>query len=457
MTRKVRPLVVLPFALALTLAACGGGGGGGGEAADTDFSGEPSGTMNGWAFDNADDVGEARMEYAAGQLDGVTIELDQTAFDAQKFTTRQASGDVPDVVQMNRNFVTTYAAQDLILPLDECFSAHDVDPETRWYPFVVDDVRFEDKVWAVPQFYQPPAVLLNMRVMDAAGVTPDQIDTSDLDTLADAISAMYQEEGGVPSTLGFDPVATGQAGLWVLGMGGQLTDDEGKPTLDDPSNEAGIDALKQITDAQGGFAKVKSFTDSFDFFGDNNQFVADQVGAQVDAQWYPNVLSPYVDQIELGAVPFKDKDGQPFSVASGQAFVIPAGAENPDAACAWALELTTLDAWQAAAEARAATIAAEGGINTGLFTASPEADQAIRDQFVGPSGNEGFDQVIATYYDVLEYGQTFGSSPAGQEIESELNNAVTAALLGDKTTSEALADAQQAAQRAYDNVMAAGG
>ncbi|GEK20914.1 extracellular solute-binding protein [Cellulomonas xylanilytica] len=446
-------VAVLPV-LALALAACSGGGGGGSEAAAaTDFSGAPSGTMNGWAFDNADDVGTARMDYAAGQLDDVTIDLDQTAFDSQKFTTRIAGGDVPDVVQMDRRFVTTYAAQDLILPLDECFAAHDVDPDTRWYPFVVDDVRYEDKVWAVPQFYQPPAILLNKEVMDAAGVTDDQIDTSDPDTLLAAVTAMYKESSGVPTTLGFDPVATGQAGLWVLATGGRLTDDEGKPTLDDPANEAGLDLLKQITDAQGGFAKVKSFTDSFDTFGEENQFVADQVGAQVNAQWYPNVLSPYLDSVQLAAVPFRGADGEPFSVASGSAFVIPAGAKNPDAACAWAVELTAADAWTAAADARKATLEENGGLNTGLFTGSPEADQAIRDGYVVPTGNAGFDQVVSTYYEVLDYGQTFGSSPAGQEIESELNNAVTATLLGDKSAAEALSDAQEAAQRAYETVV----
>ncbi|MGY4642311.1 ABC transporter substrate-binding protein [Cellulomonas sp. URHB0016] len=451
-TTRRGALAVLP-AVALVLAACSTGGG---EDADvtagTDFTGTPSGTLNGWAFDNADEVGTSRMDYAAGQLDGVTVKLDQTAFDAQKFTTRLAGGDVPDVVQMDRRYVTTYAAQNLILPLDQCFSAHDVDPDTRWYPFVVDDVRYQDKVWAVPQFYQPPAILLNKRVMDAAGVTDDQIDTSNPDTLVSAISAMYQESGGVPTTLGLDPVATGQAGLWVLAMGGKLTDEDGRPTLDDPSNEAGLTLLKQITDAQGGFAKVKSFTDAFDTFGDKNQFVTDQVGSQVDAQWYPNVLSPYLDKVQLAAVPFKGKDGQPFSVASGTAFVVPQGAKNPDAACAWALELTSLEAWQAAGQARNATIQDDGGVNTGLFTGSPEADKALRDQYVVPTGNAGFDQVISTYYDVLGYGKTFGSSPAGQEIQSELNNAVTATLLGDKSATEALADAQSAAQRAYDNV-----
>lgn len=442
-------------ASAILLAGCGGGGGNGDEpGGDIDFGAEPTGALSAWGFENADDVGQSRLDYAAEQLSELDIELDATAFDAQKFTTRVASGDVPDVVQMDRRYVTTYAAQDLILPLDACFEVQDVSPRDHWYPSVVDDVMYEDQAWAVPQFYQPPAILLNTRVMDEAGVTADEIDTSDIDTLLGAIDKMYEESGGVPTRLGFDPVPTGQGGLWILGMGGLLTDADGQPTLDDPSNIAGIEALKQITDAQGGFAAVKSFTDSFDTFGDNNQYVADQVGAQVNAQWYPNVLSPYMDQIEIEAVPFLDADGEPFSVASGTAFVIPAGAENPAAACAWMMNLTSDEAWMAAGEARAATREADGGINTGLFTGSPSADQAIRDEWVVETGNAGFDQVISTYYDVAGYGQTFGSSPAGQEIQNELNNAITAALLGDKTAEQALADAQGAAQRAYDSATA---
>jgi multiple sugar transport system substrate-binding protein len=118
------------------------------------------------------------------------------------------------------------------------------------------------------------------------------------------------------------------------------------------------------------------------------------------------------------------------------------------------VELTSEDAWEAAGAARAETRAEDGGINTGLFTGSPGPDESIREQYVTESGNAGFDQTISTYYDVLEYGQSFGSSPAGQDIQNELNNAVTAALLGDKTPEEALADAQQAAMRAYENATA---
>ena len=162
------------------------------------------------------------------------------------------------------------------------------------------------------------------------------MDTSKPDQMLAAVAKMYKASGGNPSTMGFDPVATGQANLWVLGLGGQLIGDDGAPTLDNPNNAKALAFLKQLLDAQGGYAKVKSFTDSFDTFGAKNQYVKDQVGAQVNAQWYVNVLTPYVKDVDIAAVPFKGPDGQPFTVAGGSSFVIPTAAKNPDAACAWA-------------------------------------------------------------------------------------------------------------------------
>lgn len=451
---KKRQKALLAIAMTASVTMLAGCAAGGGETADIAYTDSPSGDLRAWGFDNADEVGTSRLDHAEAQLADVNIKIDQTAFDAQKFTTRVASGDVPDVVQMDRQFVGTYASQELILPLDECFSAHDVDPDQQYYPSVMDDVTYDGNVWAVPQFYQPPAIMLNMRVMKAAGVTPEEIDTSQPEVLLAAVQKMYKEAGGNPAVIGFDPVGVNQAGLWMLGYGGQLIDDEGKPALDDPKNAEAIDFLKELMDAQGGYAKYKSFTDSFDVFGDENPYTADQVGASVFPQWYVNVLTPYVDRVDIGAVPFRNVDGENFTVASGTSFVIPAGAKNPDAACAWMVNLTSQDAWMAAGKARAETISGTpGAINTGLFTGSPAADEAIRDEFVTPSGNAGFDQTISTFYEVVGEGESFGASPAGQEIQTELKNAVTSVLLGDKSAEDALADAQTAAMRAYDKAV----
>lgn len=100
MTKIRRTVIALAPITALTLAACGGGGDGGGDSTggteSTSFSTEATGALSAWGFENADDVGQSRLDFAAEQLPDLDIELDATAFDAQKFTTRLASGDVPD-------------------------------------------------------------------------------------------------------------------------------------------------------------------------------------------------------------------------------------------------------------------------------------------------------------------------------------------------------------------------
>jgi multiple sugar transport system substrate-binding protein len=105
-----------------------------------------------------------------------------------------------------------------------------------------------------------------------------------------------------------------------------------------------------------------------------------------------------------------------------------------------------------AADGRRPDQAVLPAINTGLFTGSPAADNAIRTKNVKSSGNKGFDETIATYYEVLTQGKSLGFSPAGQAIDTELKNAISSTLLGKKSPDEALADAQTAAKRAYDQV-----
>jgi multiple sugar transport system substrate-binding protein len=449
-------LAVLALAPLLLAAGCGSGGGPtnpGAAKATASFGAQPSGTLNAWAFNNADDVGKARIAYVAKQLHGVDIKYDYTEFDAQKFTTRLAGGTVPDVVQMDRQYVATYAAQGLLMPMDTCFSDNNVDPKSLFYPSVLSDVTYNGHIWGAPQFYQPPALILDENVLKAAGVSDAQIDTSKPATLLAAIKKMYKTSGGNPSVLGLDPQAAGNGNVWILALGGQLVDKTGKPTLDDPRNVYPLEFLKKITDAQGGYAKMKSFTDTFDYFGENNQYVKNQVGAELNFQWYPNVLAPFKDKISVSAVPLRDRNGNPVTTAGGQAFVIPAKSKNPAAACKWAIQMTTHANWMAAAAARAQTLKKSGGIDTGLFTGEPAADKAINAKYVKPSGDAGFDEMIKTFYSIVSDGVSNGASPAGQQIQTAVNDAVTQVLLGQKDAKSALSDAQAQAMRAYDNAV----
>ena len=414
------------------------------------FSKEVSGTLKISGFNPSDEVGQSRADYAAQQLSGVTVELDTTSFDAQKFAAQAASGNVPDLLQTDRSVVATLADKDLIVPLDECYQVHGVTPDQQYYPSTIGDVTYDGKVFAVPQFFQPLALMVNKRVLEKAGVSLDQLDTSKPDQIVAVAEKLQQQKGGNPSVVGFDPDLPGSAYMWFEVFGGGTNDETGRPTLDDPNNVKALTWMKQVMDAQGGFAKVKSFKDTWDAFGDKNQFVQDQVAVQTAQQWYVNVLSNTKDDVSLAAVPIKTLAGEPIAMAGGTAFAVAAAGKNKSAACAWAINATSEAAWVAAGQARAKTVEEKNSINTGLFTASPTADEAVRTQFVKPSGNEDFDQVIGVFYEVLPGNVSRGASAVGQLIDQNFNNAVSVALTGEKSPEEALADAQAASLRAWD-------
>lgn len=452
-TRMVRTLAASVAVSVLVLTACNPAAQRGPDPAasqSSTFTKELTGTLRTSGFNPDDEVGKSRSDYAAGQLSGVTIQQDTTSFDAQKFAAQAASGRVPDLVQVDRSVVATLADKELIIPIDDCYKLYGVQPEQQYYPSTIGDVTYDNKLYAVPQFFQPSALIANKRVMSAAGVTAADLDTSKPDGIVAAAKKMYQAKGSKPSVIGFDADLPGSAFLWFAVFGGRTNDETGKPTLDDPKNVQALTWLGQLMDAQGGFAAIKSFKDSMDTFGDKNQYVRDQVGVQTWAQWYVNVLAGTKDDISVEAVPIKTLDGKPLAMASGTAFAIPAAGKNPSAACAWMINATSEAAWLAAGEARAKTVVEEKSINTGLFTGSPVADDAVREKFVKPSGSAEFDQMIAAYYEILPGNQGRGASPVGQQIDQDLSNAISVALTKEKTPEQALADAQASSLRAWD-------
>lgn len=427
-----------------------GAPGGGAEEGGVDFAAAPTGALAISGYNPSDEVAEARSNYAEAQLAEVDITLDTTSFDTQKFAAQAAAGDVPDLIRADRNLVATLADQELVQPIDECFAAKGVAPREYFYPATVDDVTYDGAAYGVPEFFQPSAMLVNTRVLEEAGLSLEDVDTSDPQAMVELGEQLTELDGDNPTRLGFDADIPGSAANWMVLRGGQVQDPDGRPALDSPENVETLTWMKELMDAQGGYPAIKSFKDSQDVFGNENPYSVDEIGVGTWAQWYVNVLSDYSDDIEIAAVPLTDASGQPVAIAGGSAFAIPSGAKNPGAACAWAVEVTSQEAWMDAGEARAAAVEEEGAINTGLFTGSPVADQAVREAFVGDSGSEQFDQVISTYYEILSNARTRGGSAVGEQIGNDLENAVIVTLSDESTPQEALAEAQASSLRAWE-------
>lgn len=108
------------------------------------------------------------------------------------------------------------------------------------------------------------------------------------------------------------------------------------------------------------------------------------------------------------------------------------------------------DSWIAAAQARVDLREAEGKPFTGLLTGNAEADQQIQDQFVTPSGDAKWDAAVQATYDANDHTFTLPANPADAEFKTAWQDAVNRVLNGQQEPADALAQAQDEAQKVLD-------
>jgi multiple sugar transport system substrate-binding protein len=165
-----------------------------------------------------------------------------------------------------------------------------------------------------------------------------------------------------------------------------------------------------------------------------------------------NVLNDVSPDASLVFDTVHARGGDTLAYASGSAWAIPAGSENPEAACRWARVMTSTEAWEAAANARIAAREAEGKPFTGILTANAHADTLI--QGMVTSGGEPWDTAVAKMYEANANTFALPANPADAEFKTALQDAVNAVLNGQATPQEAMATAQQNAQSALDEAWA---
>ena len=155
-------------------------------------------------FTTGDEVGTSRVDYVKSQDSALDVKVDENGFDQQKFATAMASGTAPAGVSMDRQLLATYAAKGFLMPLDECISADAIDM-SQFYPDAVTESTWNGHVYGIPEFYTVRAVMINNRVLDAAGLSTADLDTSNWDKISDAAKKMYKAAGGKPTTIGLRP------------------------------------------------------------------------------------------------------------------------------------------------------------------------------------------------------------------------------------------------------------
>lgn len=404
-------------------------------------------------YAGADEIATTRYDVFRDQYEGVVdVTFTEADFDPTAFLAAVQAGNPPDVVRISRDLIGTYASQGALEPIDQCITDRQIDM-SQYREAAVTATTFNGQVYGIPEFYDTRLIYLNDSVLEDAGVT--EIDTSNWEALAAANQAMLATDGGNITRIGFDPRLPEALPLWAAANGSRLISDDGTTSnLDDPLV---AEALQYAADLVLAHGDASTFTDfrttgsgGADFFGGQNQFVVDTLGAMPVEQWYMNVLADSSPDEPVSFTTFKDKSGNPITLAGGSAWVVPALADNKAAACEWMRVITSPDAWFAAAQARADARAAEGKLFTGTYTANTVADDRIFSELVTEETAGQYYEGVQATLEGLDSAVNIPTIAAGEAFSGIWQQAVQNVLQG-TPAADALAIADADAQDAIDD------
>jgi multiple sugar transport system substrate-binding protein len=442
---KRYPLVAVAATAALVLSGCGGVGG------DDDEGAGGAATLTTMGFGVGDEIASTRVDLADKAIAPSKVKIGSDKFDAQQFLSAVASKTPPDLVYMDRQLLGTYAARGTVEPLEDCVSKEGVDLDQYRDP-ALEEIKLDGKLYGLPEFYDNRVLMVNDASLQSAGVDPSAVDTGDHAALTQLATQLTKKNGDKLARIGFDPKIPEFLPVWAKANGVDMLSKDGKKAnLDDPKLVAGLEYAVSLINAQGGWGSFKAFRDSFDFFGEKNQFASDQLAAFPMEDWYLNVLADVSPKAAITVAPFTDERGKTVDWVTGSAWAIPAASKHKDQACKWIKTMTTSDTWIAAARARADKRKSEGKPFTGVYTGNEVADNKIFGDVVSLSDTPVYDKAVKVVLTAQDSAFSMPSSPAGSEFQTAWQDAVNRVLSGQQSPADAMKQAQQEAQAALDD------
>ena len=157
-------------ATALGLAACGGGDADVAEAPPEE-SEDLTGSVVMWMYPLADSADEQwyqpYIESFQEKYPNVEVEVVQQGWASreEQLTTAISGGNAPDVVYFNPDFVPRFAAEELLMGLDDLREDWD-----SFVPTALEAMTYEDTLYSAPILMQASPTFANQRILDEIGM-----------------------------------------------------------------------------------------------------------------------------------------------------------------------------------------------------------------------------------------------------------------------------------------------
>lgn len=409
-------------------------------------------TIRVWGYGLDDARASARLAEFQKQNPNITIEAVGGELNTQQLLTAVASGDPPEVVNVDRAETGSWAGRGAIDPLDDLISRDQFDLN-QFYPVLNEQIKHQDQVYGIPQFVNVDLLFMNLDVFSEAGVDPATVDPGNWEQLQQLGAQLHVLQDGNLVRTGFDTkTQDGRLWLWAWANGIDLISPDGTTAnFADPKVIEALTWAKETVDQQGGELARAAFSQAQNFFSAQNPVLIGQIAMTLFEQWLIGVMKVDPEANFHTLLPRLRNSEENITLASGAAFAIPRGvsAAKRDAAWAFIKGMTSTAAWIAGEQATAADNQAQNTPYHPTITGNVQADQEAWNN-IYKSISPAYDQAVQLFPAALEVARFRYSGPVAAEIQELMTAAVNDTLQGARTPEEALTELQTNAQRAID-------
>ena len=410
-------------------------------------------TLRVWGL-NADEArAKARLASFSKTNPSITIQPIGGNLNTQQLLTAVASGDPPEVVNVDRLQTGSWAGRNAIDPISDLVGRDGFD-FGQFYSFLKGQVSYKDQIYGVPQFVNLDLLFMNGDVLKQAGVDPTTVDPGNWDQLTKLGAQLHQANGANVTRTGFDTkVQDGRLWLWSWANGAEpISTDGEKANFTDPKIIEVLNWAKTTVDAQGGEKARAAFAQSQNFFSPQNPVLIGQTAITVFEQWLMGVLKVNPQANFVAMLPRKRNSQETLTDATGQAFAIPRGIKDAKREAAWTFikGMTSTDAWLAGERATLADATSQKQPYTPTMTGNIKVDEEVLATIYKPIG-ASYDATVKLLPDALKVARYRYNGPVAAQIADLVTAAVNDVLQGVRSAEEGMKDLQEKAQQAIDD------
>ncbi|WP_088891395.1 ABC transporter substrate-binding protein [Leptolyngbya ohadii] len=337
-----------------------------------------------------------------------------------KILTAVSANTAPDVVNLNPDFAAQLAGRNAWLELDDRLSATD---KEQYLPKIWQANTLNDKSFGIPWYLSTSIAIYNKQIMEQAGISKPPATYAEL---AQAARQIKDKTGKYAFFATFVPEDSGEVLQSFVQMGAQLVDDQGKAAFNTPEGKAVFqywtdlykqDLLPKEALTQGHRRGIELYQ--------SGQTALLSTGPQFLKTIGTN--APAIAEVSAAAPQITGTTGKK-SVAVMN-LVIPRKTDQPDAALKFALFVTNDQNQLAFAKAANVLPSTVASLKDGYFTEVPGSAPAI-DQARAISAKQMQDAevLIPNQKDI-------------KELQKIVYDNLQAAMLGEKSVDQAVADA----------------